>query len=75
MTTTETLNQECAQLVAVTALKAAESMPTEHRIMILHGIMELFERDSTIWFEAEGAADALALCQAHQLQLSALLEN
>ena len=61
--------KDCTQLVARTALDAAEKLSTDQRLMIHRGIMELFPENSSEWQYAKTATDSLATYKNNQLQL------
>ncbi|MFC5049218.1 hypothetical protein ACFPK9_01110 [Rubritalea spongiae] len=75
MNSDNSLALEAAQLVAITALEAAETMPVAKRIMIQQGIMNLFPEGSKIWEQAKQTSEALLSYQQSQLKLNQLLEN
>lgn len=65
----------CKRLVASLALAAAESMPIEKRIMVNHGIADLFAPGTPEHEEAKHTAFHLASAEKRQLQLTRLLNS
>ena len=69
----EEFRDACRRLLATTAIESSERMPIERRIMIHHGIAELFPEGTPEHEEAKQTAYALATAEKRQLQLSRLL--
>ncbi len=65
----------CRRLLASTAIESSEGMNIEKRIMIHHGIAELFPVGSPEREESRRAASALSEAEKCQLQLTRLLNG
>lgn len=63
----------CRRLLACKAIEVSDTLPIEKRIMIHHGIAELFPVGSAEHNEAKQTALALATAEKRQLELNRLL--
>lgn len=69
MNTHDQYAQDCAAFVARTALKSAETMDTDHRLLIQDGILTLFPQGSPEWTAAKESSDAIHAFKQSQLRL------
>ncbi len=68
-------NLACIKLTASLAVKGAKNLTLDQKIMIHHGIAELFPKDSAEHKEAKETAYALATAEKKQLKLTQLLNT
>lgn len=66
---------ECRQLVAATVIAATESLPLTKRVMLYHGLADLFPNDSPEATQARHVAESLASAESQQLRLTSILDG
>ena len=63
------------KFIASIAIKQSNKMAIEEKIMIHHGVADLFDKESPEYKEAKETAYSLASAERKQLKLKELLEN